>query len=62
MDTPPDGICRFELALQPERLAQPWHAWLRDGEGQTREFDTPLDLLRHLLALNDATPLEGGLR
>jgi hypothetical protein len=58
----PDGARLFELALQPEGLHQPWHAWLRDAEGHTHEFDAPIELLRHLLRLNDHNPPAGGLR
>lgn len=62
MDAEAAPAQRFELTLQPERLQQPWHAWLRDAEGGVREFDTPLDLLRHLLTLNECVPPGGGLR
>jgi len=62
MDPDPATARRFALDVQPERLLQPWHAWLRDSQGATLEFETPLDLLRHLLSLNEQAPPSGGLR
>jgi hypothetical protein len=53
----------FSLDVQPESLEQAWHAWLRPVPGDTAlEFDAPLDLLRYLIRLNDAPPIEDGLR
>jgi len=62
VDPDPIATRRFALEVQPEGLLRPWHAWLRDADGRAIEFETPLDLLRHLLSLNEQPPPEGGLR
>lgn len=62
MQAEPAATQRFALEVQPQGLLRPWHAWLRDAEGRMVEFDSPLDLLRHLLSLNETQPPAGGLR
>lgn len=57
---------RFELELQPQTAAQPWRATLRQpGSDRVVQFDSPLDLARHLaqLTLDEPTaPRHRGLR
>ncbi|MCA3240912.1 MAG: hypothetical protein ING89_06405 [Rubrivivax sp.] len=62
MQAEPTATRRFALEVQPQGLLRPWHAWLHDDRGDTVEFDAPLDLLRHLLSLNEAEPPAAGLR
>jgi hypothetical protein len=62
MEPDPAPIQRFALEVQPEDLHRPWHAWLRNGGGEALEFDSPLELLRHLLSLNAQPPPRSGLR
>ena len=58
----PPPLQHFALDVRPESLQQPWHAWLLNSEGQTIEFETPLELLRYLLRQNEAPLTSSGLR
>lgn len=62
MHADPTSTQRFALEVQPQGLLRPWHAWLHDAKGETVEFDSPLELLRHLLSLDEAEPPAAGLR
>lgn len=53
---------RFALAVRPETARTPWRATLVARDSGTRdEFDSPLELVRHLAALT-LVDRQGGLR
>lgn len=41
----------FQLEVQPETPLRPWHATLRSEHHRPLEFETPLELARHLANL-----------
>ncbi len=52
----------YELDVHPEAPDSPWHATLRErGQSGGAEFDSPLQLLRHLARLT-LMERQGGLR
>jgi len=52
----------FGLTIRLETTAQPWCATLLPSGGPPLQFDSPLDLLRHLGQLSPRHPASGGLR
>jgi len=52
----------FVLTVRPPSAGGEWHAWLLDAAGAQLEFDSPLELMRHLAQLGRTTPPPGGLR
>ena len=52
----------FALRLRLETATQPWRATLLPSDGSPLEFDSLLDLLRHLGQLSPCHPASGGLR
>jgi hypothetical protein len=53
------SIC-FELELQPETATHRWHAVVRELEGgRLIEFDSPLELVRHLSSWNESRNKRG---
>ncbi|GIW34046.1 hypothetical protein [Meiothermus sp.] len=65
----PKEVC-FELRIRPESAAYSWHATLKllalqpglpQGELERYEFDSPLELARHLASLENPKP-KGKLR
>lgn len=52
----------FMLTVQPQSVLQPWHARLTTEDGSGLDFDTPIDLLRHLAQLGASHPAPGRLK
>ncbi len=53
---------KYELRVQPEIAGRAWHATL-EREGETRlEFESPLELARHLANLQEPWSSSGKLR
>ncbi|RIH84823.1 hypothetical protein [Calidithermus roseus] len=51
------GVLQFWLSIRPETAEQPWHATLENRERFERvEFDSPLELARHLAHLGQLEP------
>lgn len=58
----PTLLQEFRLLVQPEAQDQPWHATLEKADHSERlEFDSPLELARHLANLGNPAP-KGRLR
>jgi hypothetical protein len=53
---------RFLLTVQPESPRQPWHALLCTVDGERIAFASPIELLRHLVALGRDAPPPGHLK
>lgn len=50
--TPSDLLREYRLWVYPETQGQPWHATLEKSDHSERlEFDSPLELARHLANL-----------
>lgn len=58
----PPVAWRFVLTVQPQSAQQAWHAQLRGEDGAGLDFDTPIELLRHLAQLGTHTPPPGRLK
>ncbi len=56
--SPPAMLLReYRLWVYPETHYQPWHATLEKSDHSERlEFDSPLELARHLTSLTDSPP------
>jgi hypothetical protein len=53
---------KYELRVQPETSRRAWHATLeREGEARL-EFESPLELARHLANLQEPWSSSGKLR
>ncbi|MCX7784068.1 MAG: hypothetical protein N2318_10565 [Meiothermus sp.] len=60
--TAPHLLREYRLWVYPETQSQPWHATLEKTDHSERlEFDSPLELARHLSSLTNPTP-RGRLR
>ncbi len=58
----PQLLQEYRLWVYPEAQGQPWHATLENSDRSERlEFDSPLELARHLANLTNPTP-RGRLR
>ena len=58
----PPVTWRFVLTVQAQSARQAWHAHLRSEDGARLDFDTPIELLRHLAQLGADTPPPGRLK
>lgn len=60
---PTDPLPRcFVLMVLPETLLHPWSARLRSSDGVELRFDSPIELMRHLVQIGQPRPPAGGLR
>ena len=52
----------LELWVRPETHDKPWHATLETEEHEKLEFDSPLELARHLASLGKHMACFKGIR
>ena len=59
--TDPAPRC-FVLMVLPETVQHAWSARLRSADGVEIRFDSPIELMRHLVQIGQPRPPAGGLR